>query len=107
MFSCTNLYLLKQYIKTLVAAELDFPDVLPRHFGDEFSRSELQAIYFSLSFIIKQAHPKTNKLLITEFNELDESVLYLHWFLCDFWRELVPLIHTHTSQVERYSLVLN
>ncbi|WP_080056325.1 hypothetical protein [Spirosoma aerolatum] len=99
-----GLELLKQYIKTLVANNNMFPDVFPRPYGHEFSRAELQAIYYSLFLIMNRANSETNRLMIARFQTLDEPYIHLHWFLFDFWQELVPLITQHTK---RHQIVLN
>ncbi|MBN8824392.1 hypothetical protein [Spirosoma sp.] len=96
--------LLKQYIKTLVANDSIFPDVIPRQYGHEFSRAELQAIYYSLFLIMDRAKSESNQLLMARFKTLDEPYINLHWFLFDFWQELVPLI---TQHAKRHQLVLN
>ncbi|WP_020595794.1 hypothetical protein [Spirosoma panaciterrae] len=96
--------LLKQYIKTLVAIDNVFPDVFPRQYGHEFSRAELQAIYYSLFLLMHRANSETNQLMLARFHALNEPYINLHWFLFDFWQELVPLITQHTK---RHQIVLN
>ncbi|GAB4009776.1 hypothetical protein GCM10028808_19230 [Spirosoma migulaei] len=84
--------LLKEYIKTLIATDVVFPGILPRQWGNDFNRVELQVIHFTLKFILKTADPKTKKVLIEAFKKVEEHDLSLHWFLCDFWEAIVPIL---------------
>lgn len=87
-----NTTLLKEYIKTLVVTEVDFPGIQPRKWGNEFSRTELQAIHFTLKFVLKTASPKIAPILLNAFKDVDHPGMNMHWFLCDFWPEIVPLL---------------
>ncbi|GAB4023878.1 hypothetical protein EXU85_13505 [Spirosoma sp. KCTC 42546] len=93
MASPINIHLLKEYIKTFIATEVVFPGIPPRQWGAEFSRSELNAIYVGLKFVIKKAHPLQDRAMIAAFEQIDESEsLNLHWFLYDYWREVVIIL---------------
>jgi hypothetical protein len=93
MSSPKNVHLLKEYIKTFIATEVVFPGIPPRKWGVEFSHSELNAIYSGLQFVIRKAHPLQDKAMIAAFEQIDESMLLdLHWFLYDYWREVVFIL---------------
>ncbi|MVM32457.1 hypothetical protein GO755_20600 [Spirosoma sp. HMF4905] len=92
MTTPSNAYLLKEYIKTLLATEVVFPGILPRRWGNEFTRAELQAIYFGLAFVIKTADPITQRTLIDDFCRVQGPNLKLHWFLGAYWRDIVQLL---------------
>lgn len=97
MYQQTNTDLLKEYIKTLIASEVVFPGILPRQWGREFSRMELHTIYFTLAFVVRTADPVRHELLLTEFMRIGESDHNVHWFLCEFWRDLTPLLSQYPS----------
>ena len=97
--------LLKEYIKTLIATEVVFPGLLPRQWGKEFSKAELQAIYLGLKFVINTANPQIRKALILEFMSVDESTL--HWFLCNFWRDIVDMMKEEPILSDHYKFVSN
>ncbi|QMW04560.1 hypothetical protein [Spirosoma foliorum] len=88
MNSQTNTGLLKEYIKTLIATEVEFPGVLPRGWGNEFSRSELDSIHYTLSFVLTTASPQTASSLLFAFRGTNNT----HWILCNYWPEIVPLL---------------
>ncbi|GAB4038836.1 hypothetical protein [Spirosoma gilvum] len=88
----TNVDLLKEYIKTLIATEIVFPGVLPRKWGTTFSSDELEAIYLCLNTIIQMADPITYAGLIEEFAQVNDKS-YLHGFLCSYWRSIVRLVN--------------
>jgi hypothetical protein len=92
MNSQTNTVLLKEYIKTLIAAEVEFPGILPRSWGNEFSRSELEAIRFTLSFVLKTATPQADPSLLGICKSANMSDTNMHWVLCNFWPQIVPLL---------------
>ncbi|WP_179950490.1 hypothetical protein [Spirosoma aerolatum] len=98
----TNVSLLKEYIKTLVATEVEFPGVLPRGWGNEFTRTELSAIYFTLKFVLKSAEPKTRLILMDAFKNVNHPGMNMHWFLCDFWSEIVPLLTKQNASEVHY-----
>ncbi|MVM28522.1 hypothetical protein GO755_00660 [Spirosoma sp. HMF4905] len=97
-----NTNLLKEYIKTLVATEVDFPGILPRQWGNEFSRSELVAIHFTLKFVLETDKLKTGAVLLREFKNVNYTAMNLHWFLCDFWPEIVPLLTVYNATQVKY-----
>ncbi|GAB2579507.1 hypothetical protein [Spirosoma areae] len=92
MVNPTTTDLLKEYIKTLLATEVVFPGILPRQWGHEFSQTELEAVYFGLKFVLERANRKTPKVLLEEFNKIEEANIQLHWFLQDHWEEIVKLM---------------
>ena len=101
-----NVDLLKEYIKTLIAAEVIFPGILPRQWGNEFSRTELQAIHFTLKFVLKTADdPQTRESLAKAYKQVEEPDLNLHWFLCDFWEDIVPLLIKYPYSAVRKPLL--
>jgi hypothetical protein len=87
-----NIDLLKEYIKTLIADEVVFPGTLPRKWGKEFSKAELEDINLGLKMILKVADPGLDKALLREFKRVDESGAYIHWFLYNNWRKVVQLM---------------
>ncbi|GAB4025106.1 hypothetical protein [Spirosoma gilvum] len=101
----TNVSLLKEYIKTLVATEVEFPGVKARSWGNEFSRTELSAIYFTLKFVLKTADPKTKAILLDAFRTVNHPGMNMHWFLCDFWPEIVPLLTKNNASEVRHPAV--
>lgn len=102
MITQTNVKLLKEYIKTLVATDVEFPGILPRSWGNEFSRTELTAIYFTLKFVIKSANPKTQVPLLMAFKNVHHPGMNMHWFLCDFSAEIIPLLTKHKASEIQY-----
>ncbi|MVM28856.1 hypothetical protein GO755_02340 [Spirosoma sp. HMF4905] len=103
-----NIYLLKEYIKTLIATEIVFPGILPRQWGTAFSQSELNAIYFGLKFVVKKAHPLRDINMISAFEWVEESEpLGLHWFLSDYWRELVSILRLYPDWADSYLTSMN
>ena len=98
----TNVRLLKEYIKTLVATEVDFPGVLPRSWGNEFSRKELTAIYFTLKFVLQSANVKTQAPLMKAFRSVHDPGMNMHWFLCDFSTEIIPLLTKYNASEIQY-----
>lgn len=97
-----NIDLLKEYIKTLIASEVVFPGTLPRQWGKEFTKAELEDINLGLKIILRMADPSLDKTLLQEFKRVDESGTYTHWFLYNNWRKVVqlmgeyPYLSTHT-----------
>ncbi|GAB4023656.1 hypothetical protein GCM10028808_74540 [Spirosoma migulaei] len=103
-----NIYLLKEYIKTFLATEIVFPGILPRQWGTDFTRSELDGIYFALKFVIHKAHPLQDRPMILAFEQMDElDNLNLHWFLSDYWRELVVILRLYPNFGDSYLASLN
>ncbi|MVM36213.1 hypothetical protein GO755_39755 [Spirosoma sp. HMF4905] len=102
-----NIYLLKEYIKTLIATEVIFPGVLPRSLGHEFSPSEHEAIYFALKFVIRKAHPHQDSDMINAFGQIDDPTTEIHWFLSDYWRDLVALLVQYPDLADDYLSNLN
>ncbi len=102
-----NVNLLKQYITTLIAPEAIFPGIAPRTFDNEFSRTELEAIYFCLSFIIKQVNPVKHRALITSFKRVRKPNLAMHCFLRAFWRQLISIIYIYSFQSKHFYLPMN
>lgn len=102
-----NIELLKQYIKTLIAPDAIFPGIAPRQFENEFSRTELEAIYFCLTFVVKQANPVNHQALISGFKRVHKPNLAMHWFLRAFWRQLVSIIYIHSFQTKHFYLPMN
>ena len=98
----TNVSLLKEYIKTLVATEVEFPGVMPREWGNEFTRNELSALYFTLKFVLKSAEPKTRLILMDAFKNVHHPGMNMHWFLCDFWPEIAPLLTKQQASEVQY-----
>lgn len=99
-----NTDLLKEYIKTLIATDVVFPGIMPRQWGNEFNRMELQAIRFTLKFVLKTADPKTRNVLAEAFKKVEEHDVSLHWFLCDFWEVIVPILLKYPYWPTRKSL---
>lgn len=97
--------LLKEYINTLVPAEMMFPSIQPRGWGEEFSRAELQAIYTNLKFLLKTASPQPRKVLLEEFRRIDDPTVNMHWFLCSFWSEIAELLVKPVSYMPQYELM--
>ena len=95
MATQTNVDLLKEYIKTLFASDVIFPGILPRKWGQEFSKPELTAIYLVLKFLLKTANPETHRLLINEFRRIEDPSTHLHWFLGNFWQQIIDLLNMH------------
>ncbi|QDK79584.1 hypothetical protein EXU85_13615 [Spirosoma sp. KCTC 42546] len=103
MASPINIHLLKEYIKTFIATEVVFPGIPPRQWGAEFSRLELNAIYSGLRFVIKKAHPLQDRAMLAAFEQIDESEsLNLHWFLYDYWREVVTILGLYPNLADSY-----
>ncbi|GAB4023419.1 hypothetical protein GCM10028808_73820 [Spirosoma migulaei] len=97
-----NIYLLKEYIKTLVTTEVVFPGVVPRSLEHEFSHFELEAIYFGLTFVIKKAPPNLDDEMIAAFEQIDDPQMNIHWFLIDYWQKIVPLLAEYPDPAEEY-----
>ena len=74
-----------------MASEIVFPGILPRKWGEEFTKLELETIYHTLKFVLWTAHPETQKELIEEFKQVKSSA-YVHWFLINFWQEIADLL---------------
>ncbi|QMW04532.1 hypothetical protein [Spirosoma foliorum] len=103
MSSPKNVHLVKEYIKTFIATDVVFPGTPPRKWGVEFSRSELNAIYSGLKFVIRKAHPLQDRAMISAFEEIHESVpMDLHWFLYDYWREVVFILDLYPDLGDSY-----
>lgn len=103
MTSPININLLKEYIKTFIATEVVFPGVAPRQWGAEFSASELKAIYTGLKFVIRKAHPLQDRAMIAAFEQIDASEsTNLHWFLYDYWREVVVILRLFPNLADNY-----
>jgi len=103
MASPINIHLLKEYIKTSIATEVVFPFILPRQWGAEFSRSELNAIYVGLKCVIKKAHPLQDMDMIAAFEEVDASTSSnLHWFLYGYWRNVVAILQMYPNLSDTY-----
>lgn len=103
-----NIQLLKEYIKTLIATEVVFPGILPRRWGNEFSRSELTAIYIGIKLILNMAHPLRDIDMLDAFSQIDESEpIGMHWFLCEYWEDLVPLLGLYPNSETNYLSSLN
>ncbi|MVM36884.1 hypothetical protein GO730_03030 [Spirosoma sp. HMF3257] len=60
--------------------------------GVEFSRIELQQIHFTLKFILQTASPQTRNVLVAAFKTVEKSGLNMHWFLCNYWEAIVPIL---------------
>ncbi|GAB2582279.1 hypothetical protein [Spirosoma areae] len=87
-----NTDLLKEYIMTLLATEEVFPGIPHRQWGNEFTKTELQAIYSGLKFVLEEANRKTHKELLKEFIKIDEPNMQLRWFLHNHWEDIVKLM---------------
>lgn len=88
-----NIELLKEYIKTLVVTNVVFPDVLPRQWDNDFSRTEIQAIYLTLKFVLLTgAGNQTKESLVKALKQVEEPNLNLHWFLYEYWEIIVPIL---------------
>ncbi|MVM32199.1 hypothetical protein GO755_19280 [Spirosoma sp. HMF4905] len=99
-----NIDLLKEYIKTLIASEVVFPGTLPRQWGKEFTKAELEDVNIGLKMILRIADPITDKALIREFKRVDESGAYIHWFLYNNWRKIVQLMADYPYLATRTKL---
>lgn len=103
-----TIQLLKEYIKTLIATEVVFPGILPRRWGNEFSQAELMAIYLGLKLILNKAHPLRDIAMIDDFGQIEESgPIAMHWFLCEYWEDLVPLLELYPDSGTDYFPSLN
>lgn len=103
-----TIHLLKEYIKTFIATEVVFPGVPPRQWGVAFSPSELNAIYAGLKFVIRKTHPLQDKAMIAAFDQIDESkALDLHWFLYDYWHEVVTILGFYPNLGNNYLSITN
>ncbi|MVM28469.1 hypothetical protein GO755_00390 [Spirosoma sp. HMF4905] len=103
MYLPKNIYLLQEYIKTFIATQVVFPGILPRQWGSQFSQLELNAIHAGLKFVVKKAHPLQDRSMILAFEQIQESEsLSLHWFLCDYWRELVIILKLYPNLGDGY-----
>lgn len=102
-----NVDLLKEYIKTLIASEVVFPGTLPRQWGKEFSKDELEDINLGLKLILRMADPSIDKDLLREFKRVDASGTYIHWFLCNHWRKIVQLMAEYPYLSTRANFKLN
>lgn len=110
MSSPKNIHLLKEYIKTFIATEVVFPGIPPRQWGVTFSHSELAAIYNGLNVVIRKVHPLQERAMIAAFEQIDAlKPMDLHWFLSDYWREIVAILSIHftSSGVKGYQFNLN
>ncbi|GAB4020109.1 hypothetical protein EXU85_24605 [Spirosoma sp. KCTC 42546] len=102
-----NIHLLKEYIKTFIATEVVFPGVLPRQWGVAFSPSELNAMYAGLKFVIRKAHPLQDKAMIAAFEQIQEAkALDLHWFLYDYWHEVVAILGFYPNLGTNYLFIM-
>ncbi|GAB4019209.1 hypothetical protein GCM10028808_56180 [Spirosoma migulaei] len=90
MHSQPKVDLLKEYIKTHIATQIVFPGVVPRRWGQNYTSMEIACLYQHLAYVVETANLATNQRLVEEFARLDPN--HIHWFLGEFWRELVPLI---------------
>lgn len=97
-----NIDLLKEYIKTLIASEVVFPGTLPRKWGKEFTKAELEDINLGLKMILRMADPTVDKALLREFKRVDESGAYIHWFLYNNWRKVVQLMGDYPYLTTRF-----
>ncbi|WP_020601897.1 hypothetical protein [Spirosoma spitsbergense] len=86
------LTLLKEYIKSLVATQRIFPNIIPRPFGKDYTRSELNTIYQALKTALERPHPAINKQLVLDFKKIGTPKRYLHWFLGRHWEALVDIL---------------
>ncbi|MVM34119.1 hypothetical protein GO755_29065 [Spirosoma sp. HMF4905] len=103
MSSPKNVQLLKEYIKTFIATEVVFPGIPPRQWGVAFSPSELNEVYTGLKFVIRKAHPLQDSAMIAAFEQIEASKsLDLHWFLYDYWREVVVIFEFYPNLGEHY-----
>ena len=103
-----NIQLLKEYIKTLLATDVIFPGIMPRRWGNEFARSELNAIYLGLSYILNKAHPLRDIDMLAAFAQIDASEpIAMHWFLCEHWEDLVPILALYPDSATNYLASLN
>ena len=108
MTSPINIHLLKEYIKTFIATEVVFPGIPPRQWGTEFTRLELDAIYSGLRSVIKKAHPLQDRAMISAFEQTEESAsTNLHWFLCDYWREVVVILRLYPNLADSLPANMN
>lgn len=92
----TELNTLKEYMKTLIVTQSVLTETKPREWGKGFSTFEINRAYDALRSIVKQ-----DDYLSTEFDlfYIYESRLErLYWFLVNFYREIVDLIISHSSQ---------
>lgn len=86
------LTLLKEYIKSLVATQRIFPNIMPRPFGKDYTRSELNTIHQALKTALETPHPAINKQLVLDFKKIGTPKRYLHWFLGRHWEALVDIL---------------
>lgn len=105
MLRQSNNYLLKEYIKTLIAEEVLLPSIQPRGWSHEFSRFELQAIYANLRFVIATANPRPRQLLLEEFSQIEDPTVNMHWFLNHFWNEIEEMLVRPTDPLHLYPLL--
>ncbi|MVM30153.1 hypothetical protein GO755_08915 [Spirosoma sp. HMF4905] len=103
-----NINLLKEYIKTLIATEVVFPGIVPRQWGNEFTRLELQVIHSTLKFVLRTANNTQNpKALIDAVRQVEKPDLNLHWFLCDHWEAIVSILIKYPYVLVRKSSLLH
>ncbi|GAB4043406.1 hypothetical protein [Spirosoma litoris] len=108
MSQSKNIYLLEEYIKTLIVTEVVLPGIVPRRWGHEFCRSELKGIYGGLKFVIKRACPLLDSHMVETFEQIEESnPIAMHWFLCAYWEKLVVLLAFYTHLEKCYQANLN
>jgi hypothetical protein len=86
------LTLLKEYIKSVVATQRIFPDIVPRPLGKNYTRSELNTIYHALKIVLETPHPAISTQLWADFKQIGSPMRYLHWFLCRHWEALVEIL---------------
>ncbi|RAI74126.1 hypothetical protein HMF3257_06800 [Spirosoma telluris] len=64
---------------------------------------ELNAIYTGLNIVIRKAHPLQDRAMIADFEQIEEfKSLDLHWFLYDYWREVVFILKIYPSLGDNY-----
>ncbi|QMW04533.1 hypothetical protein [Spirosoma foliorum] len=88
-----NVDLLKEYIRTLMSPQIVLPGILPRGWGEEFTRPELQTIQYTLKFVLQTGFILQNtKVLVDALEQFEKTDLPLHWFLYLHWETIVPLL---------------
>ncbi|GAB4044008.1 hypothetical protein [Spirosoma litoris] len=88
-----NIDLLKEYIRTLMSPQVVLPGTLPREWGDEFTRPELQTIQYTVKFVLQTGFIRQNTIaLVDALEQFEKTDLQLHWFLYRHWETIVPLL---------------